>query len=58
MLKKCNHLKNEDLISQPIDNNGKEGFAIRGCCGGGCWVIQGIKYCPFCGIKLKQKGEL
>ena len=26
---------------------------IEGCCGGNCYVIRGIKYCPFCGKAIK-----
>jgi len=27
-------------------------WGIYGCCHGGCYVVQGMKYCPFCGVKL------
>ena len=27
-------------------------WGINGCCGGGCFVVTGMKYCPFCGAKL------
>lgn len=29
-----------------------EGWAIPGCCGGGCYVQQGLRFCPFCGQPL------
>lgn len=25
---------------------------INGCCGGGCFVVTSMKFCPFCGTKL------
>lgn len=25
---------------------------VNGCCGGGCSVLGGIEFCPFCGSKL------
>ncbi len=25
---------------------------VNGCCGGGCYVLNDIKFCPFCGTKL------
>ncbi len=25
---------------------------VNGCCGGGCYVLQDIKFCPFCGERL------
>lgn len=31
-------------------DNGK--WAINGCCGGGCYVVDEINFCPFCGTKL------
>jgi hypothetical protein len=27
-------------------------WSINGCCGGGCYVITEMKFCPFCGSKL------
>lgn len=49
---KCKHLvKDNERIQEPVEKL-KDGFAINGCCGGGCYVISKIKYCPFCGEKL------
>jgi hypothetical protein len=28
------------------------GWHVNGCCGGGCFVLTNIKFCPFCGTKL------
>ena len=25
---------------------------INGCCHGGCFVVSGMKFCPFCGAEL------
>lgn len=33
-----------------------DGYANNGCCGG-CFGISGIKFCPFCGIKIFPKME-
>lgn len=27
-------------------------WAINGCCGGGCYVVQEMRFCPFCGSSL------
>lgn len=27
-------------------------WAINGCCGGGCYVVDEMKFCPFCGSAL------
>jgi len=34
-------------------------WAINGCCGGGCFVLTDMKFCPFCGKKVieTKKGE-
>ena len=35
-----------------------EGWSIEGCCGGGCYVVSYMKYCPFCGSLLESpKGK-
>ena len=28
---------------------------IYGCCGGGCYVVTEMRYCPFCGTKLLEE---
>jgi len=28
-------------------------WAISGCCGGGCNVVQEMNYCPFCGTEVR-----
>lgn len=28
---------------------------VNGCCGGGCYVLQDLKYCPFCGKYIATK---
>lgn len=30
------------------------GWHVNGCCGGGCYVLTDIKYCPFCGKALVE----
>jgi hypothetical protein len=27
-------------------------WAINGCCGGGCYVVTEMRFCPYCGTKL------
>jgi hypothetical protein len=29
-----------------------EMWNINGCCGGGCFVVRDVKFCPFCGTNL------
>ena len=51
---KCNHLWERDYVNQDVVFDIKDKtYAIEGCCGGGCYVIHSIKFCPFCGEKLK-----
>jgi hypothetical protein len=32
-------------------------WAVNGCCGGGCYVLTDVKFCPFCGTKLPDDGR-
>ena len=34
-----------------IEHDGKA-WNVNGCCGGGCYVLQNIKFCPFCGVAV------
>lgn len=38
------------------DEDGKT-WNINGCCGGGCYVVTEMKFCPFCGAVLKHPGK-
>ena len=31
-----------------------ETWNINGCCGGGCYVVNAMRFCPFCGTKLEH----
>lgn len=41
----------EDNVSERVEVS-IDGVAIEGCCGGGCFVIYEMKFCPFCGKKF------
>lgn len=30
----------------------------NGCCGGGCFVVTGMRYCPYCGTHLEKFKDL
>ncbi len=32
-------------------------WAVNGCCGGGCFVVTGIRYCPFCGCRVQPADD-
>jgi len=34
-----------------------ETWNINGCCGGGCFVVTEMRFCPFCGAKLKHPSQ-
>ena len=33
-----------------------ETWNVNGCCGGGCYVVRAMRFCPFCGTKLAPHG--
>lgn len=45
---KVNHIERNKGFEQ--DSGGS--WHINGCCGGGCYVLMDINYCPFCGEGL------
>jgi hypothetical protein len=44
---------NDRHIEQSSDGT----WNVNGCCGGGCFVVTGMKFCPFCGSALPEKPE-
>lgn len=46
------------IIDQPtgqIEQDEDGTWNVNGCCGGGCFVITGMRFCPFCGTPLPTK---
>lgn len=37
---------------EPDDN--EKTWNINGCCGGGCFVVTGMRFCPYCGKGLSN----
>mgnify|MGYP001559384963 CR=1 FL=1 len=35
----------------------ESGWSIPGCCGGGCYVMEQMIYCPFCGSEMPKLEE-
>ena len=31
-----------------------ETWNINGCCGGGCFVVTEMRFCPYCGSKMES----
>lgn len=50
---KCKHLEDPRISEVVQKDEGDGSYAINGCCGGGCYVIYGIRFCPYCGEELK-----
>jgi rRNA maturation endonuclease Nob1 len=48
-------MNDHDKISQMVVFHEGEGWSIYGCCGGGCYVITEIRFCPFCGKNLMKE---
>lgn len=38
--------------SAQIERDRDGEWNVNGCCGGGCYVLAAIKFCPFCGARL------
>lgn len=56
----CNAFKEQaeggpDVGFDP-DGDGKT-WNINGCCGGGCFVVTAMCFCPFCGTKLENPND-
>lgn len=34
---------------------GDKSYDVPGCCGGGCYVLQDLDFCPWCGFKLRPQ---
>jgi hypothetical protein len=50
----CEEFKNQTVCDPPQferDEDGKT-WNVNGCCGGGCFVVMGMKFCPYCGTEL------
>ena len=41
-------------IAQFEPDTDSETWNINGCCGGGCFVVTEMRFCPFCGSKLEH----
>jgi len=39
-------------------NEACEDWNVTGCCGGCCYVLIDIKFCPFCGKELEEPEDL
>ena len=37
-----------------IEQDSTGAWNVNGCCGGGCYVLQDIKRCPWCGAVLPK----
>lgn len=33
-----------------------KGWQVSGCCGGHCYVLSDLKFCPWCAAALPQEG--
>jgi len=45
------------LAQFEIDDDGS--WNINGCCGGGCYVVTNMRFCPYCGAAIagEPKGK-
>ena len=36
-----------------LERSSADSWSLNGCCGGGCFVMTKIRFCPFCGTMLQ-----
>jgi hypothetical protein len=51
--------KFEDALEDStLERDADGSYNVNGCCGGGCYVLSEVNYCPYCGTKLTlMEGE-
>ena len=42
----------EDSPIPQFERSSDGTWSVNGCCGGGCYVCNGMRFCPFCGARL------
>lgn len=47
-----------NMPSGQIERNVRGGWSVNGCCGGGCYVLDDLNFCPFCGAALPPPEQL
>jgi len=52
MTKRCCETMQQVIVEGIIDENvDGDSVNVNGCCGGGCYVLTRLVYCPYCGTK-------
>lgn len=50
----CNKLKREIESGQIVLDSSMQSIHVNGCCGGGCYVLTDLWFCPFCGREIEK----
>lgn len=53
----CGRLAEKVEDGQVEYDTNADSWDVNGCCGGGCFVLVDLKYCPFCGQKLEAQSD-
>ena len=58
----CDRLRDEMTVDKrgvgtPAMDHDHECMYVQGCCGGQCYMLSDIIYCPFCGTKYNGTKE-
>jgi len=40
-----------------IEPDSDGSWNVNGCCGGGCYVLTGLRYCPWCGERIADQKD-
>lgn len=52
----CQAFRVKVVGDKQIEHGSNGEWCVNGCCGGGCYVLTDIRFCPYCGARLAAAG--
>lgn len=50
----CEQFKSEVRDGNIVPDERGSTWNVPGCCGGGCYVLVNLTFCPFCGANIRR----